>query len=384
LREQVFRALWIATIVSNLGTWMQDVGETWLMVSLTKSPILVALVETAGSLPVVLLALPAGAFADLIDRRRLLLITQLWMLIAAALMAAFTFGGIMKPWLLLLMTFTLGLGAAINSPAWQAIVPELVPQRELPAAVTLSSVAFNLSRAVGPAIGGFLVAAAGSGAVFLLNAASFLGVIWVIYRWQRVAERSTTPTEHVWGAMRAGIRYVCHAPEVKAVLVRAAVFTFCASALWALLPLQARLTLGLGSLGYGVLLGCLGIGAVLGATLLSKVRTLISNNLLVIVASVLLSVVMFVLAHSRMAWLTAGAMLIAGLAWIACMASFNTVAQTLAPAWARGRVLALFTLVLLGGLAVGRRGPGGAISESLQCKQRPGCCCGGSIGRPLR
>jgi MFS family permease len=207
LREQVFRALWIATLVSNLGTWMQDVSESWLMVSLTKSPILVALVETAGSLPVVLLALPAGAFADLIDRRRLLLITQLWMLIAAALMAAFTFGGIMRPWLLLLMTFALGLGSAMNSPAWQAIVPELVPRSELPAAVTLSSVAFNLSRAVGPAIGGFLVAATGSGAVFLLNAASFVGVILVIYRWQRVAEGSATPTEHVWGAMRAGIRY---------------------------------------------------------------------------------------------------------------------------------------------------------------------------------
>lgn len=353
LRHEVFRALWIATVVSNLGTWMQDIGESWLMVSLTKSPILVALVETAGSLPVVLLALPAGAFADLIDRRRLLLITQLWMLIAAALMAAFTFGGIMTPWLLLLMTFMLGLGSAMNSPAWQAIVPELVPRRELPAAMTLESVAFNVSRAVGPAIGGLLVAAVGSGAVFLLNAASFLGVILVIYRWRRVAERSTTPTEHVWGAMRAGIRYVRHAPDVRAILMRTAVFTFCASALWALLPLQARLTLGLGSLGYGVLLGCLGIGAVSGAALLSKVRTLTSNNLLVIAASVLFAVSTIILAHSRMAWLTAGAMLVGGVAWIACMSSFNTAAQTVAPAWARGRVLALFTLVLLGGLAVG-------------------------------
>src|SRR5215471_1251428 len=160
LRAPIFRALWIATIVSNLGTWMQDVGESWLMVSLTKSPILVALIETAGSLPVVLLALPAGAFADLIDRRKLLLVTQIWMLVAAAVMGALALAGAMTPSLLLLLTFTLGLGSAMNSPAWQAIVPELVPRRELAQAMTLSSVAFNVSRAIGPAIGGLIVAAA--------------------------------------------------------------------------------------------------------------------------------------------------------------------------------------------------------------------------------
>src|SRR5215471_2077796 len=353
LRAPIFRALWIATIVSNLGTWMQDVGESWLMVSLTKSPILVALVETAGSLPVVLLALPAGAFADLIDRRKLLLVTQVWMMVAAAVMSALTFAGMMRPWLLLLMTFTLGLGAAINSPAWQAITPELVPQRELPDAVTLSSVAFNVSRAVGPAIAGLIVAAAGSRVVFLLNAASFLGVIAVIYRWERKREKQSTPSEHVWGAMRAGIRYASHAPEVQAVLLRTAVFTFCASATWAMLPLQSRLTLGLGSLGYGVLLGCLGTGALLGAALLSRVRAVMSNAWLVVTGSGLFAVATFVLAHSRFALVTGGALLIGGVGWIACMSSFNTVAQAVAPAWARGRVLALFTLVLLGGLAVG-------------------------------
>jgi MFS family permease len=353
LRAPVFRALWIATIVSNLGTWMQDVGESWLMVSLTKSPILVALVETAGSLPVVLLALPAGAFADLIDRRKLLLVTQLWMLTTAAVMSGLTFAGVMTPWLLLLMTFTLGLGSAINSPAWQAIVPELVPQRELPQAVTLSSVAFNVSRAVGPAIAGLIVAAAGSRFVFLLNAASFLGVILVIYRWDRKGEKQSTPREHVWGAMRAGLRYARHAPDVQAVLLRTAVFTFCASALWAMLPLQSRLTLGLGSLGYGVLLGCLGTGALLGAVVLSRARAVMSNDLLVVAGSALFAVATFILAQSRMASVTGAAMLIGGIGWIACMSSFNTVAQAVAPAWARGRVLALFTLVLLGGLAVG-------------------------------
>src|SRR5215510_2066000 len=215
LHSAVFRALWIATIASNLGTWMQDLVESWLMVSLTQSPILVALVETAGSLPVVLLALPAGAFADLIDRRKLLLVTQIWMLVAAAVMGALTFAGIMTPSLLLLLTFSLGVGSAMNSPAWQAIVPELVPRRELSQAMTLSSVAFNVSRAVGPAVGGLIVAAASPGGVFLLNAVSFLGVIVVIYRWDRAGEKRRISPEHIWGAMRAGIRYARHAPETE-------------------------------------------------------------------------------------------------------------------------------------------------------------------------
>ena len=353
LRAPVFRALWIATIASNLGAWMQDVGESWLMVSLTKSPILVALVETASSLPVVLLALPAGAFADLFDRRKLLLVTQIWMMVAACVMGVLTFAGVMTPWLLLLLTFTLGLGAALNSPAWQAIVPELVHRDELPEAVTLSSVAFNVSRAVGPAIAGFIVAAAGSGAVFLLNAVSFLGVIVVIYRWHRGNEKQSTPPEHVWGAMQAGIRYVRHAPDVQAVLLRTGVFIICASALWAMLPLQARLTLSLGSLGYGVLLGCLGTGALIGAGVLSRARARMSNDLLVVAGSVLFAVSTLILAHSRVGSVTAAAMLVGGIGWIACMSSFTTAAQAVAPAWARGRVLALFTLVLLGGLAVG-------------------------------
>jgi MFS family permease/quinol monooxygenase YgiN len=353
LRLPVFRALWIATIASNLGTWMQDVGESWLMVSLTKSPILVALVETAGSLPVVLLALPAGALADLVDRRKLLLVTQTWMLITAAVMGALTFAGVVKPGLLLLLTFTLGLGSAMNSPAWQAIVPELVPSRELPEAMTLSSVAFNVSRAFGPAIGGLIIAAAGSGAVFLLNAASFFGVIIVIYQWNRVVEERSTPPENIWGAIRAGIRYVRYAPHVKAVLLRTAVFILCASALWAMLPLQSRLTLGLGSLGYGALLGCLGTGALFGAAILSRVRAVMSNDLLVVGASVVFALATFVLAHSRIVLVTAGALVLGGVAWIACMSSLNTAAQAVAPAWARGRVLALFSLVLLGGLAVG-------------------------------
>src|SRR6266404_392675 len=353
LREPVFRALWVATVASNLGSWMQDVGESWLMVSLTASPILIALVETAGSLPTVLLALPAGALADVFDRRRLLLITQMWMLVAAAVMGAATLAGFMTPWLLLLLTFTLGLGSAINSPAWQAIVPELVSASELPSALALSGVGFNVARAVGPALGGLLVAAAGSGFVFLLNALSFVGIIVVIYRWNRTPQKSTMPPEHIPGAMRAGVRYVRNAPELQAILIRSGVFIICASALWALLPLQTRLALGLGSLGYGLLLGCIGAGAIAGAGLLPSVRLKFSNDLLVIFASVVFAAMTIVLAHAHVAWFSALAMLLVGVAWITSMSCFNTAVQTVAPAWVRGRVLAIYTLVFMGGMAVG-------------------------------
>jgi MFS family permease len=353
LAQPIFRALWIAIVASNIGTWMQDVGESWLMVSLTTSPMLVALVETAGSLPIVLLALPAGALANVVDRRRLLLITQSWMLVSAAALGVLTLAGMVTPWLLLLLTFTLGLGTAMNGPAFQAILPEIVPRQEIPAAVTLTGVAVNVSRAVGPALGGLLVAAAGSGVVFLLNAVSFLGVMAVIYRWQRAPQQSTMPPEHVFGAMRAGLRYVRYAPELLAALIRTAAFILCASALWALLPLQARHALGLGSFGYGILLGCIGSGAVTGAAFLPRVRQKVSNNLLVVGATVLFAGVTAVLAHVHVPVVAGAAMILGGIAWIAVMSSFNTAAQTAAPAWARARALSTYSLVFMGGMALG-------------------------------
>lgn len=353
LREPIFRALWIASVASNVGSWMQDVGESWLMISLTKSPILVALVETAGSLPIFLLALPAGALADVVDRRRLLLTTQSWMSASAVLMGALTLAGVVTPWSLLLLTFTLGLGVVMNGPAWQAIIPELAPRGELPAAVALGSVAMNVSRAIGPALGGLLVATFGSGIVFLLNAVSFLGVIVVIYRWRRVPQKIPMPPEHVFGAMRAGLRYVSHAPELRAAIVRAGIFILCGSALWALLPLQARHALGLGSFGYGVLLGCIGSGAVAGAAFLPKARRKVSNNSLVIGASVLFASMLAILAHARVPVVAGAAMVLAGVAWITITSSFNTAAQTSAPTWVRARALAIYLLVFMGGMAAG-------------------------------
>jgi MFS family permease len=332
---------------------MEDVSEAWLMTSLSTSTLLVALVETAGSLPVVLLAIPSGAFADLIDRRRLLLITQTWMLGVAATLGILTITGRTTPWILLSLAFALGVGAAVNAPAWEAITPELVSRSDLPAAVTLGAVAFNVARAIGPALGGLLVAAFGSGAVFLLNAVSFLGVIVVLYRWRRPIEKSNLPPEHVLGALRAGLRYVRHTPPIQTVLVRSATFILCASALWALLPLVARRELGLSAAGYGVLLGCLGLGGVTGSSFLPRMRQQISRDTLVIGATLIFAAVTIVLGYVHIAVLVGASLFFGGIAWMALLSTFNVAAQTGTAAWVRARVLGIYMLAFFGSWACG-------------------------------
>jgi MFS family permease len=332
---------------------MQNVGAAWLMTSLAPSPSMVALVQAATTLPIFLLALLAGALADVVDRRQLLLVTQSWMLFAAALLGALTLIGATTPWRLLGLTFALGLGVAMNGPAWQAIIPELVTHNDLHAAVALNGVGFNLARAVGPALGGVIVAIAGSGAVFLLNAASFVGVVVVLYRWPRSPRKSLLPAEAVMGAMRAGLRYVRHAPELRAVLVRSGVFIFCGAALWALLPLLARNELGLGATGYGVLLGCLGAGAVLAAAVLPRVQKQLKVDPLIAVASLLFAAATLTLAYIQNFAVLCAAMIAGGSAWMALMSSFNVSAQTAVPAWVRARALSLYLLVIQGGMAGG-------------------------------
>ena len=241
----------------------------------------------------------------------------------------------------------------MNGPAWQAVVPELVRPAELQEAVALNGAGFNVARAVGPALGGVIVAAAGPAAVFLLNAASFIVVIFVIYRWQRESRASRLPAEHVIGALRAGIRYVRHAPAFQAVLVRSGVFILCGAAPWALLPLVARDQLGLGAVGYGVLLGCLGVGAILGSSILPKVKEKLSLDALVVAAVVLFGGTTLVLAYARDVYLVGAAMVAGGVAWIALMASFNAAAQKTAPEWVKGRSLSVYLLVFQGGTAAG-------------------------------
>ena len=332
---------------------MQDVGESWLMTSLTPSPVLVALVETAGSLPVVLVALPAGALADIVDRRRLLLVMQVWMFVAASAMGIIALMGQMTPGRLLWLTFFLGVGSAMSNPVWQAITPELVPPSDLPAAITLSGVGINIARAIGPALAGLIVAASGPWAVFLLNAASFVGIIFVVYRWRPAPRKSKLPPEEIIGAMRAGVRYLRHSPELQTVLLRSGIFVVCASALWALLPQQARRHLGLGSFGYGLLLGCIGLGAIIGAWLLPKIQERLSVNGLVAAGTVVFALATISLAYVHSFGVLAAALAAGGVAWIAVLSSLNVSAQTVTPSWVRARVMAVYLLVFMGGLAAG-------------------------------
>src|SRR6266403_5451793 len=353
LREPVFRALWIATVVSNIGTWMQDVGESWLMTSLTPSPVLVALVETAGSLPAVLLALPAGALADIVDRRRLLLVMQSWMVVAAGAMGVLALMGHMTPTLLLSLTFLLGVGTAMSNPVWQAITPELVRPTDLSAAITLSVVSFNVARAIGPALGGFIIGASGPWAVFLLNAASFTAIMVVVYRWRPAPRRSKLPPEDIIGAMRTGTLYLRNSPEFQTVMVRTGIFAVCASGLWALLAQQARRGLGLGSFGYGLLLGCIGLGAIVGAWLLPRVRERLSMNELVAASTIVFALATTSLAYVHSFAVLGFALAAGGVAWIAVLSSLNVSAQTVTPSWVRARVMAVYLLVFMGGLAAG-------------------------------
>ncbi|MCA1817961.1 MAG: MFS transporter [Acidobacteria bacterium] len=353
LSQTLFRSLWLAAVASNIGTWMHNVGADWLMTSLAPSPLMVSLMQTAENAPLFLLALPAGALADIVDRRRLLLYTQAWMLVSAVALGLLTLFGLTTPLVLLLLIFSLGLGSALNAPAWQAIVPELVPRSDLPAAVSLNSVAFNIARAVGPALGGLVVAAVGSWAVFLLNSLSFIGVLFVLYRWRREPTESVSPTERVVGAMRAGLRYVRHDPELRAVLVRTGVFVSCASALWAMMPLVARQQLGLGAFSYGVLLGGLCAGAILAAFILPAVRRKVSINVQTVCGTVIFAAATATLATVRIFPLLCVMMIFGGVAWMTLMSGFNIAVQALVPAWVRARVLAIYLLVFFGGMALG-------------------------------
>ncbi len=350
LQEPLFRTLWIAAVISYTGSWMQNVGAGWLMTSLTMSPLMVGLVQAAGSIAVFLVVLPAGAIADVVDRRKLLLFTQTWMVLAAAALGVLTIAGKVTPGLLLVFTFLMGFGAVLNDPAWQAITPEIVSHKNFAAGIALNSAGFNVARAIGPALGGLVIAAAGSGVAFLLNAASFFGVIYFLYQWQRRPGRSTWNVGQMFGAMLAGFRFMRRSSAVKCVLVRSAVFSISASALPALLPLLAH---PFGSQGYGLLLGFFGLGALLGAGMMPYFRRRFSADTLVALATAVFAVTTFAGGRWQGFAALSATMLIAGIAWIQVLASLNVAAQTMSPHSMRARAISVYLLVLQGGLASG-------------------------------
>ena len=364
LRRPVFRSLWIASLASNLGTWMQNVGAAWLMTSLAPTPFWVSMVQVAASLPLFLLAIPAGALADVMDRRRLLLATQVWLLLTTLALAALAFADRISPGGLLALVFAIGVGGTFAAPAFQAIVQELVPRDEVPAAVSLNGISMNLARAAGPALGGLLVAVAGVGITFITNAASFGGVFAAVAHWRRPLREGRLPPEDLIGAMRAGLRYVRHSAPLHVVLTRVAVFVLPGSAIWALLPLSAREQLALGPAGYGVLLGFFGGGAVAGGLLLPGVRIRLGPQRVTTLSALAYGAAMLLLGAAPSLLAAAAALTVAGAGWLALLTTLNAAAQMTLPAWVRARGLSVYLLVLFFGIAFGSA-LWGAAAESV-------------------
>jgi MFS family permease len=352
LRIPVFRRVFIADLLSDTGTFMQGVGAAWLMVSLGGSPTLVALTQTASSLPFFLFALPAGVFGDIVDRRKLILYCEYWMVAAASLLAVATIAGVMSPWLLLALTFAIAAGDAIETPTWRAVLPELVGREDLAAASALNAIEFNLARAVGPALAGVLIAAAGIGAAFVVNVISFAGVIVVIRRWKRPVRRQAAPAETFAGGTIAAVRYVRYSPVLRLVMLRAGVTMFAASGLLALLPSLAR-ALSPSPTVFGLLLGCFGAGAVLGGLAMQPARRRWSLEAVASGAVVILGAMIAATGLVHNLALLALVVLVAGGGWIVFISLVGALVQSLAPDWARARVLAVFILTFQGGLAFG-------------------------------
>ncbi|MBV9325613.1 MAG: MFS transporter [Chloroflexi bacterium] len=354
LTNPTFRELWLANIVSNIGTWMQTVGGAWLMTTLTTDALPVALMQTATTLPAFLIGLPAGSLADRLDRRRLTLATQAWMLVCAAVLGLLTLAGDVTPWLLLGMTFALGLGNALAAPVWAAIIPDVVDRPQVPTAISMNSAGYNVARASGPALGGFVVAATGPAYAFLINAASFLATLGVVFRWQpRVGRIASTSTEPLTRMVLAGLQYVWEAQTQRVVLVRSMLWMLCASAFWGLLPVVARRELRLDATGYGLLVTCVGAGAVAGAFALPWLRRHVATNLLLMLAVVIFTLMYLVLAWVRSVPVVCVMLAIGGAAWTTSNQNFQIAVQMSAPRRLAARAIAAYLLTFQGGQAIG-------------------------------
>jgi MFS family permease len=381
LQIPAFRNLLIADLVSDIGTFMQSVGAAWLMVSLHTGPGYVALTQTAASLPYFLLALPAGSAGDIFDRRRLILFTEAWMMGVALILAVLTIRGSMSPWLLLALTFALSAGDAFETPTWRAILPELVSKDDLPAASALNGIEFNLARAVGPALAGMVIAVAGVATAFVANFLSFFGVILVVAGWKRPNRRQTVPAETLTGATVAAVRYVRNSPAILTVLVRTGIILFFSSSLFALLPSVAR-SVDERAIGYGLLLGCFGAGAIGGALLMQTLRARFSTEMIVSAGVVILGTAIVTITRLHRLSTLALVILVSGAAWALFISLINALVQSLAPDWVRARVLAIFTLVYMGSFALGSAVWGG-VAQHQSVRLALACSGFGTVGSAI-
>lgn len=363
LRQPIFAVLWAATVLGNIGSFMRDVASSWMVTELSASPTAVALIQTAATLPIFLLAIPAGVLSDILDRRRFLIAVQILLACVSGTLLVLARTDSLTVESLVALTFVGGIGAALMGPTWQSIVPELVPRSDLKNAVALNSLGINIARALGPAAGGLLLASFGAGAAYGADVASYVFVIAALIWWKRPAAVDTGLSEQFFGAFRAGLRYARASKELHVVLLRAAVFFLFASSVWALLPLVARGMLG-GTAGfYGVMLGAVGAGAILGALLLPRLRQRLDADGLVLTASVLSALVMAVLSFAPPQWLAVLLMMVLGIGWIIALTTLNGVAQAVLPNWVRGRGLAIYLMVFNGAMA------GGSLSWGLVAQE---------------
>jgi len=345
--------IWSASLISNFGSLIQAVGASWMMTSIAPSADMVALVQASTTLPIMLLSLPSGATADIWDRRLLMLVAQGLMLVVAAALTATAYFGLITPWILLTLTFLLGCGTALYAPAWQSSVGEQVPRADLPSAVALNSLAFNIARTAGPAIGGVIVAKAGPPAAFLINGLSYVGLIIVLILWRRPRPAPFLPPENMFMAIGAGIRYARLSPDIRTVLMRGAAFGVLGSSIWALMPLVARDLIGGNAVTYGVLLGAFGSGAVLGALSSTALRRRYTNEIIVRASTVGFGIGSIVTAVSSWHALSMVALMLGGAAWVLALSTFNVTVQTSSPRWVVGRTVAIYQMVTFGGLSIG-------------------------------
>lgn len=358
LRQKLFAVLWIATIIGNTGSFIRDVASAWIMTDLSPSPAAVALVQAAATLPIFLLAIPAGVLSDILDRRKLLIAIQLLLAGVSICLMLLSFAGLQSITSLVALTFCGGIGAAMMGPTWQAIVPELVEKKDLKSAVALNSLGINIARAIGPALGGLILASLGAAFTYGVDVISYVFVIAALLWWRRPKTEQDVLAERFPGAFRAGLRYARASRELHVVLVRAFIFFALASSVWALLPLVARSLLGGGASFYGILLGAVGLGAIAGAISMPKLREHLSADGLLLLAALVTAAVMAFLSFAPPQWAAVAALLVLGAAWITALTTLNGVAQAILPNWVRGRSLAVYLTVFNGAMTAGSLGWG--------------------------
>lgn len=364
LRQKVFAVLWIATIVGNTGSFIRDVASSWLVTDLSAAPAAVAMVQASATLPIFLLAIPAGVLSDILDRRKFLIVIQLLLAAASICLMLLSATGLQSVSSLIALTFVGGIGAALMAPTWQAIVPELVSRQDVKSAVALNSLGINISRSIGPAVGGLLLAWFGAAVTYGVDVISYVFVIVALTWWRRGATPDDVLSERFFGAFRAGLRFAKASRELHVVLLRAAVFFAFASAVWALLPLVARDLLDGDAGFYGILLGAVGAGAIGGALILPRLRTRFDADALLLGAAVVTAAVMAILSVAPPRWGAIVALLALGAAWITALTTLNGAAQAILPNWVRGRSLAVYLTVFNGAMTAGSLA-WGAVAEAL-------------------